>query len=41
MVSVHLQIIMTMSCIVEGSHGSGKEMEENVVYVEMPGTCQW
>ena len=41
MVSVHLQIIMTMSCIVEDSHGSGKEMEGNVAYVEMPGISLW
>jgi hypothetical protein len=41
MVSVHLQIITTMNCTVEASHGSGKKMGGNVAYVAMPGTCQW
>ena len=41
MVSAHLQIITTMSCTVEDSHGSGKEMEGSVAYVEMPGICLW
>jgi len=41
MVSVHLQIITTMSCTVGDSHGNGKEMEGNVAYVEMPGICLW
>lgn len=33
----HQQIIMTMSCIVEDLHDNGREMEENVVYVVIPG----
>jgi len=41
MVSVHLQIIMTMSCTVGDSQGSGKEMEGNAAYVEMPGIRLW
>jgi len=41
MVSVHLQIITTMSCTVGDSQGSGKEMEGNAAYVEMPGICLW